>query len=94
MAASSQLLKKPWPLRCLACSFTGSQQLSISTLGENTKTPSYTALKGPRSILMSVVDLPEPEGPRKHPLLGHGGKGSGGCLYAHFFSAGRCSIFT
>ena len=41
---------------------------------------------------MRVVDFPEPLGPRKQPLLGQGGKGSGGCLYAHFFSAGRCSI--
>ena len=39
-------------------------------------------------MLIKVVLLPTPLGPRKHPLEGHGGNGSGGCLKIHFFSAG------
>ena len=37
---------------------------------------------------MRVVDFPEPLGPRKQPLLGQGGNGSGGCLYVHVFFRG------
>jgi hypothetical protein len=91
-AGSSHSEWKELSFSPLANSRTGSQAESISMLGLNTCTASYTRAYGPRSNETSVVVLPPPLGARKHPFApGVCGNGADGFRQDQLFSFGRLS---
>ena len=65
-ASSHSELKVEPSIKLPAISFTGSQALSMSTLGLKTCAWSKMPLYGPRSIAIRVVVFPMPLGERKH----------------------------